>query len=253
MYFPIGDMHGAYEIHRKLYDKIVDEIGQGIDPAFGGTIVFMGDYIDRGPNSKEIVDWLMGIEDFEVNGHPVKHIFLRGNHEQFPLDYLLDPHDDKHLRVLEVWLRNGGKATLDSFECTTQEMIDGKIDKYLDWFRQLPIIAHDPDYVFVHAGIDRYARLEKQDEFHCLWGMDRNKQAYKGYNRVVVHGHMMNKAGPIVDIANNRIWMDVGANLFGRAATVCLPEPFDYGYESDGGNYKIIEVKPFKLTRNKKA
>ena len=253
MYFPIGDMHGVYHIHRNLYDKIVDEIGQGIDPVFGGTIVFMGDYIDRGPNSKEIVDWLMNIVDFEVNGYPVNHIFLRGNHEQFPLDYLLNPYDEKHMRVLEVWLRNGGKETLDSFDCTTQEMIDGKIDKYLDWFRQLPIIAHDPDYVFVHAGINRYTQLDKQDDFHCLWAMDRNIQAYKGYNRVVVHGHMMRKDGPIIDIANNRIWMDIGANSFGRAATVCLPQPFDYGYETNGGDYKIIEVKNFKLRRNKKG
>ena len=242
MYFPIGDMHGAYDVNVALYNKIVTEIGQGIDPAFGGTIVFMGDYIDRGPDSKKIIDWLMGLQPFEVTGHQVKHIFLRGNHEQFPLNYL----KTKDLQVLQSWLHHGGKETLDSFDCTVQEMIDGKIDQYLNWFRKLRKIYHDPDYVFVHAGIDRYAPLDKQNDFHTLWAFDRNKAAYKGYNRVVIHGHMMNKHGPIVDIANNRIWVDVGANLFGRAATVCLPEPYDYGYESYGG-YKIIEAQSLKI------
>lgn len=235
-------MHGAYDINKRLYDKIILAIGKGIDPAFGGTIVFLGDYIDRGPDSNKICDWLMGLEDFEVNGHKVKHIFLRGNHEQFPLDFLEDPYNDKNLRVLHSWLSHGGKETLDSFNCTTQEMVDGKIDKYLDWFRSLKVIFSDPDYVFVHAGIDIYSQLDNQNEFHTLWAFDRNEKSYTKYNKVVVHGHMTKKKGPIVDIKNNRVWMDVGSNIWGRAATVCLPEPFDYGFESDGGTYPIIEV-----------
>ena len=238
-------MHGAYQINKTLYDKIVVRIGQGIDPAFGGTIVFLGDYIDRGPDSKQIIDWLMGLKDFEINGHKVNHKFIRGNHEQFVLDFLKDPRSDQGLNILYSWLGHGGKETLDSFECTTQELVDGKLAKYVKWFRSLPIIFKDPDYVFVHAGIDTYSPLHKQNDFHTLWGFDSNPFAYKGYNRVIVHGHMTKKNGPIVDIGNNRIWMDVGANLYGRAATVCLPEPFDYGFESDGGKYEVIEVRSF--------
>ncbi len=242
MYFPIGDMHGAYQINKTLYDKIVVRIGQGIDLAFGGTIVFLGDYIDRGPDSKQIIDWLMGLEDFEINGHKVKHIFIRGNHEQFMLDFLKAPYSDDGLKLLYSWLGHGGKETLDSFDCTTQELVDGKLRKYVKWFRDLPKMFFDPDYVFVHAGLDIYQPLDKQSDYHTLWGFDNNPFAYKEYNRVVVHGHLTRKNGPIVNIANNRIWMDVGSNLYGRAATVCLPEPFDYGFESDGGKYEVIEV-----------
>jgi serine/threonine protein phosphatase 1 len=185
----------------------------------------------------------MSIKNFVINGHKVKHIFLRGNHEQFILDFIRDPYSEAGQKLLLIWLRHGGKETLDSFDCTTQELVDGKLAKYTKWFGNLRKIYSDPDYVFVHAGIDRYRPLNKQDDFHTLWAFDRNPLTYKGYNKVVVHGHLMRKDGPIVNIAANRIWMDIGSNLFGRAATVCLPEPFDYGYESNGGLYKLIEVK----------
>jgi hypothetical protein len=108
----------------------------------------------------------------------------------------------------------------------------------------LPEIAHNEYYIFVHAGIDSYKNLEKQPSKHLLWGGDRNPMAYKGMDKVVVHGHMMRPDGPIVDLPNMRVWTDVGTIMTNRHACVCLPEPFDYGYESNNGmDYKIIEVR----------
>ena len=242
MYFPIGDMHGSCDIHRKLYNKIVQKISQGIDPAFGGTIVFLGDYIDRGPDSKKVLDWLMTIKNFKINGHKVNHKFIRGNHEQFVIEICKPDNKYSNKTIIGNWLCNGGAETLQSFDCTINDLLDGKLDAYVNWIRALPRTFTDPDYVFVHAGIDRYQPIKKQVDFHTMWAFDRNHEAYKGYNRVIVHGHMVKKAGPIIDLPNNRIWMDVGAHSYGRAATVCLPEPFDYGYEPDGPNYDIIEV-----------
>lgn len=240
MYFPIGDIHGNYDLIRRLYPKIIAAINGGIDPVNGGTIIFLGDYIDRGPDSDKVLDFLMGLKDDLTGEFPIKHVILRGNHEQFMIDFYHNPDD---LVLLKIWLTNGGKETLDAFGVTVQELIDGALDNYIVWMEQLPIISYDDDYVFVHSGLNTYAPLNEQTENHCLWGTDTFPDAYTDFNKVVVHGHtwLSKNPRPFIDIKNNRVWMDVGAGLFGMLCTVGLPEPFDYGFENPDG-YTIIKT-----------
>jgi serine/threonine protein phosphatase 1 len=244
MYFPIGDIHGCYDLVRRLYDKIVVRIEAGIDPVYGGTIVFLGDYIDRGPDTPKVLDFLMGLED--VNGDlPIKHIMLQGNHDVMMINVR---RYAATLMWQKMWLNNGGKETIDQFGVTIQDIVDGALDKYIIWMENCPIIAQDPDYVFVHAGVNIHKPLNKQQTeiIACLWDINRDQRAYHKLNKIIVHGHTwQNKfPKPFVDTPNNRIWMDVGAGLFDMICTVCLPEPYDYGYESEGP-YEIIRVKTF--------
>jgi len=242
MYFPIGDIHGCYDLVRRLYDKIVVRIEAGIDPVYGGTIVFLGDYIDRGPDTPKVLDFLMGLED--VKGDlPIKHIMLRGNHDTMMINVRRYPVTPLWRKM---WLANGGKETIDQFGVTIQNIVDGALDKYIIWMENCPIIVQDPDYVFVHAGVNIHKPLNKQqtETMACLWDINRDEGAYRKLRKIIVHGHAwMNKfPKPFVDTPNNRIWMDVGPGLFGMLCTVCLPEPYDYGYENEGP-YEIIRVK----------
>ncbi len=66
MYYPIGDIHGRFDLLEGLYAMVREEIEQNPDYAMGDTIVFLGDYIDRGPQSKEVLDFLMNLEDTET-------------------------------------------------------------------------------------------------------------------------------------------------------------------------------------------
>lgn len=242
MYFPIGDIHGAYDLVRRLYDKIVARIEAGIDPVHGGTIVFLGDYIDRGPDAPKVLDFMMGLKDDDTGKYPIKHIMLRGNHEEMMINTRVCPDD---MMGLKMWLYNGGKETIDQFGVTVQEIIDGALDKYIIWMQNLPMIAQDVDYFFVHAGVNTLKPLDKQQNeiIACLWDINRDVRAYRKLNKIIVHGHTWQNKNPkpFVDLPNNRIWMDVGANLFGMLCTICLPEPYDYGYESEGP-YEIIKV-----------
>jgi len=237
MYYPIGDIHGRYDLVTALYEKILVEIEANPDYAFGNTIVFLGDYIDRGPQSKEVLDFLMGLE----NTDEIKHIFLMGNHEEFFTHCRRNPDDPA---TLKSWLYHGGTKTIDSFGKTMTEICHGEIDEYIEWIEALPIIAQDYDYVFVHAAISTYTPRDKQSRETCLWKFETYPQAYSNYDRIVVHGHITRKVGnvydkePHIDIPNNRIWMEVGANFTNGLAAVALPQPYDPDEE-----IKVIKVQ----------
>jgi serine/threonine protein phosphatase 1 len=224
MYFPIGDIHGEYDATARLYDKIVNLVEGGIDPAFGGTIVFLGDYIDRGKDTKKVLDFLMNLKDTDN----LKHHFLMGNHEEFMLHCRYNPNDQQ---TAWQWLKHGGRETLEAFNADLQDLHDGVLDNYIEWMIKLPLMLHDPDYVFVHAAIDPNIKLEGQLRERCLWHFEENPMKYTNYRKIVVHGHMTKKEGPIIDIPNNRIWMDVGANFRKKHCTVGLPEPFEHAVE----------------------
>jgi serine/threonine protein phosphatase 1 len=241
MFFPIGDIHGCHDMMRRLYDKIVLKIKSGVDPENGGTIVFLGDYIDRNNGSNKVLDFLMSLED--VSGdNPIKHIILRGNHEEMMINARRNP-DDIPGRLM--WLNNGGEVTMDDFGGDFSGFLDGNLDNYVEWMENLPVIVQTNDYVFVHAGVNQRIPLDKQPDENCLWDQVRVPDIYKNLDKVIIHGHMPVRGGVKVDLPNNRIWMDVGNGMWGRLATICLPETYDFRYTNSGSRicpYEIIEV-----------
>lgn len=161
--YAIGDIHGCLAELKELLGKI--------DALPGDTVVFLGDYIDRGPDSKGAIE---AVRRYQPEG--VNVIRLAGNHENM----MLQVHANKSL--WDWWLRNGGKATLESY--------GGSIPRdILEWALELPLQQRIDDYLFVHAGIDPDVPLDHQDEEALLWIRSKFLNSPKDYGVRVVHGH----------------------------------------------------------------
>lgn len=152
--FAIGDIHGC-----------VDELAvvlESIAPKEGDTVVFVGDYIDRGPASKEVIDYLIEFAD-----GPADAVFLKGNHEDMLLHYLGFPG-----HYGESFVFNGGAQTLESYgmlEAAREEVCALLPEKHLGFFQNLRHSYHRPPYLFVHAGIVPTKPLEEQSVEDMLW------------------------------------------------------------------------------------
>jgi serine/threonine protein phosphatase 1 len=201
--FAIGDIHGSFDQLQNLMDKIPIDFATD-------TLVFIGDYIDRGPGSVEVVDYLLDLKK-RVPGI----IFLKGNHEDM-LEKYLDGTDRF------TYLLNGGQNTLDCYLNKTQGAGNYPIpNAHLEFFRSLRLYYETEAYIFVHAGLRPKVPLASQEPEDLLW--IRDKFIYSKYNfgKPVVFGHTPLEK-PLVE--RNKIGIDTGA-VYGNALTcVQLPE-----------------------------
>ena len=195
MRYAISDIHGCNRTFRRLL--------QTIQFSTNDQLFLLGDYIDRAPDSKGVIDTIFELRDC---GHTVH--CLRGNHEQMMLD-ALDQGDQEHRQ----WLRNGGLQTLQSFQ--------GNIsDRHLQWLDKLPLYFELKDYWLVHAGFDFTKPL--RDANAMLW----SRRWYPAIDyewlgtRTILHGHtpiirpMMEQQ--LESIAQNQ-YLDIdGGCVFGR-------------------------------------
>ena len=195
-YIAIGDIHGMAE----LLDEVLAAL-----PA-QGELVFLGDYIDRGPESREVIARLMAL-GWERPCH-----FLRGNHEEMMLAALDD--GDPAMRV--DWLLNGGVQTLDSYGGTPP-------NAHLDFIRQTELYFATADYIFVHAGLLPGCTPEDTPPEDLLWIREPFLDAIYDWGRLVVHGHTPCKTG-VPDIRPNRINIDTAAVYGGALTALLLPE-----------------------------
>lgn len=200
--FCIGDIHGCLA-------KLRDVLTQCESDAAGGpaTYVFVGDYLDRGPDSRGVIDTLMALEarkDCET-------VCLKGNHEVLALMTLDDPSN------LELWLTNGGGATLRSFG------VDDVRDlppAYIAWLRKLRTYYDDGLRFFVHAGINPAKPVADQTDRDMIWIREPFLSATGDYGRIVVHGHTPTKTG-LPEILPNRVDVDTGA-VYGGPLTAAI-------------------------------
>ena len=132
--YGIGDIHGCM-------DKVVELVRRCNDDAAGRPMryVFLGDYVDRGPDSRGVVQFLIDLQ----RSHVDRDIFLKGNHE----DLMLAAADSEFFE--ERWLDNGGAGTLESYGLTSATELP---DDHVHWLRQLPLFFDDGRRFFVHAG-----------------------------------------------------------------------------------------------------
>jgi serine/threonine protein phosphatase 1 len=195
--FAIGDIHGCLDKLTRLV--AVCEARAAGRPA---RWVFLGDYIDRGPDSRGVIDILMRRQQAQ----PGTVVCLRGNHEQLAID----AHDDE--RAMPLWLHNSGGRTLRNYRET-----DGRMsDAHLDWLRALPFCHDDGLRFFVHAGIDLGVPLNMQSEQVMLWMREPFLSACDRVDcgRFIVHGHTpMHTARP--DLRHRRLNLDTGAVMGG--------------------------------------
>lgn len=184
--FAIGDVHGRAD----LLETMIAEIGRESGGGKRTTAIFLGDYIDRGPAARQVIDRLIGLADetrFET-------VFLRGNHEQFLLD-LIDGETD-----VTSWLEYGGVETLASYGVAvgTAEAADparlgaalcaALPESHIAFLRETQLTAERGDYVFVHAGLRPDKLLEEQSETDLLWFRYYSDEAPL-HGKVSVHGH----------------------------------------------------------------
>jgi serine/threonine protein phosphatase 1 len=200
--FAIGDIHGCL-------DKLISLMGIiDLDPQ-RDTLVFIGDYIDRGPQSKEVVDYLI-----DLAGQQSRVIFLKGNHEQM-LELYLSGSDRLS------FLANGGYATLSSYSKDISSVEFSPIPSaHLDFFNNLRLCYETEQHIFVHAGLKSNVPLEKQDKWDMLWIRDEFIYSDFDFGKRVVFGHT---PFPEPLVFDNKIGIDTGAVYGNKLTCVELP------------------------------
>jgi serine/threonine protein phosphatase 1 len=206
--YAIGDVHGRADLLGSLQELIAKDADRA--PESRKVIVYLGDYVDRGPDSAGVIGRLI---DGPLAG--LDQVFLMGNHEEFFLQFLENPE------VGTVWLKNGGDATLASYGvkgakgCSAKDLAilskalqDKLPDEHLDFFKRLSISHREEDYLFVHAGIRPGVPLERQSEDDMLWIREPFLDSPEQHEVVVVHGHTPVEAA---EVHTNRIAVDTGA------------------------------------------
>lgn len=207
--YAIGDLHGRYDLLLKALNEMTE---------VNATVVFLGDYIDRGPDSEAIVSLLRG------GSRGQRWVCLRGNHEDMMIGAMLG---DSHLQA--SWVQNGGYTTIQSYGEDYDKMQNAAL-----WMSRLKTIYSDKHRVFVHAAVKENYPLENQPEACTQW-MRYDENDHGGYfGKHVVHGHTPFKNGPIM--MRERTNLDVGAHRTGRIVIAVFDD------DIPGGPERIIEV-----------
>ncbi|MCK8462877.1 serine/threonine protein phosphatase [Aliiroseovarius sp. S1339] len=202
----VGDIHGRMDLLVAALDRINAQ-------APDLPVVFVGDYVDRGPDSAAVLRHLYELQD----AAPDRFICLAGNHEDFLLGFLDDPF--RHHRL---WSKNGGDATLQSFgvrisvDAPSADEVENIRDQLqqamgadlLAWLRELPTTWRVGNVWVTHAGGDPTVDLDRQDRSALLWGHPDFRKIARRDNQWVVHGHTI---VPEVEIRDGRVAIDTGA------------------------------------------
>jgi serine/threonine protein phosphatase 1 len=221
--YAVGDIHGRLDLLRTLLRRIAGDARQSPE-AHPKTLVFLGDYVDRGPDSCGVVETLIGglPDGFETH-------FLKGNHEALLLDFLGNP------LVLAHWLINGGDATMASYgvdvdrlersgaapEIWRSAFAAALPEPHLRFFRSLKLGISIGDYLFVHAGVRPGVPIAAQDEADLIWIRREFLDCLEPFGKIVVHGHTPEKAP---QMRPNRIGIDTGAFFTGRLTALRLED-----------------------------
>ena len=166
----VGDIHGRADLLRRLLREVLPEMPQGT------RLVFLGDYIDRGPDSAQVVEALIRLEDMRP-----RPVFLLGNHERMLLDAWGGFRPN-------LFFNNGGYETMLSYGLSTSE-IRRIPSSHLNFFRSLRLYWQSRDHIFVHAGLAPGIPLEKQREKDLIWIRDAFYMSDYDFGKVVIFGH----------------------------------------------------------------
>ena len=221
--YAVGDIHGRLDLLEALLGQIVEDAGasEGVDRR---DLVFLGDYVDRGPESSGVVEKLLTGLPSGFNTH-----FLKGNHEAILFDFL------EEAWRLEHWLMNGGAATMRSYGVDTERLArlaappelwqqtfaEALPETHLRFFKSLRLSVAIGDYLFVHAGIKPGVPLEAQSEADLIWIREPFLSHAAPFGKIVVHGHTPGTA-PVT--RPNRIGIDTGAVFSGRLTALRLQD-----------------------------
>jgi serine/threonine protein phosphatase 1 len=209
--YAIGDVHGCDRQLAALHAAIAADIAAA--PPAAVTLIHLGDYVDRGPGSADVLERLR--RPLPLPGAAV--VTLVGNHEAMLLDACAP---DAHPGALPFWLENGGAATLRSYggsvEDAPWELVP---EAHLALLRACPLSFAAGDYLFVHAGVRPGVPLDRQDPFDLIWIREPFLSFSGPLDRIIVHGHT-----PVLEpeIRPHRIGIDTGACYGGPLTCLVL-------------------------------
>lgn len=166
--FAIGDIHGCFDSFRELVENKI-EINNS------DKLVLLGDYIDRGNQSKEVVDFIIELQHKGIDVIP-----LMGNHEAM----LLDTLDNGEL--LSNWIQNGGSETLESFGIKSLKDLS---QQYIHFFKGLRLYYSFHQFLFVHAGFNDEIKNPFEDKYHMIWTCRGKYTNPILSDKTIIHGH----------------------------------------------------------------
>jgi serine/threonine protein phosphatase 1 len=216
--YVIGDIHGRSD----LLDRMVAAIARDLEanPVEESLTVTLGDYIDRGPDSRGVLDRLI------KNPFPTQFIALKGNHELMFESFLHDPS------IADQWRRYGGLETLISYGVPVGSMMLGKDYEqaaealraaipraHLEFIGALPTSLSVGQYYLCHAGIRPGVALERQSADDLLWIRGPFLDSRADFGKIVVHGHTPAERP---EVLANRINIDTGAYMTNRLTCLVL-------------------------------
>jgi serine/threonine protein phosphatase 1 len=174
--YAIGDVHGRLDLVQRAVEVIAEHVG---DAPF--RVIFLGDYVDRGPDSRGVIDLLMDLQ----RRWPV--VCLKGNHEELMLQALTQPGGGR----LSRWLEYGGDHTLASYGLDADsDLTEGIPREHVRWMSGLPHTTGDGHRIYVHAGLAPGTPIHRQKEQTFLWIRERFLLAKASeFEAHVVHGH----------------------------------------------------------------
>lgn len=238
--FAIGDVHGRVD----LLDRIVARVREAAwsSGVSNAVAIFLGDYVDRGPHSSTVIDYLLNELPLGIEWR-----FLKGNHEAAMLQFIDAPLPNRG------WLAHGGLETLASYRVSPLPSIGSSDQAVLDAHAHL--VACIPashmsflenleryvvfgDYAFVHAGVDVHAALDQQTDADLFWAREPFLSDRRGLSHVIVHGHTPVRE-PYRD--HRRICVDTGAYATGRITAACfLDEAVSFIVEDASGRRRRL-------------
>ena len=200
----ISDIHGCYKELKKLIGTLESngEYNKAKD-----TLIFLGDYIDRGPDSKTVISFVRGLQDESENV-----IALMGNHEKMCIDYL-ECGDS-------CWAFNGKMATVSSYGDISAMSDD------VEWMKSLPLYYENDNFIFVHAGVNPDVPLEENTSYDLLWERDSFLYNTSEFKKKVIFGHtpslFYNESDLPYETIGGNIGIDTGCVFSGKLTALII-------------------------------
>jgi serine/threonine protein phosphatase 1 len=223
--YAIGDIHGRADLLLDTFSRI--DLHRARNPASRSIEIFLGDYVDRGPCSSQVIDLLA------ERSRTRETIFLKGNHEAFIFDFLKDP------RLFDRWRECGGYETLLSYglepsmrwssehHTVARSFVEALPKTHREFLSLLRMQFTCGDYLFVHAGVNPARALDRQRAEDLLWIRDDFLLSEDNFGKFIIHGHTPVREP---DIRHNRMNIDTGAYATGNLTCVII----------DKGNLSVL-------------
>ncbi|MEM8792766.1 MAG: metallophosphoesterase family protein [Pseudomonadota bacterium] len=220
--YAIGDVHGCLDELLAVHDEIRRDLEAY--PATDWRIIHLGDYVDRGPDSRGVIETLVAtVRDRRTYA-------LLGNHDQYFIDFLRDPGTPN----FDHWLGLGGVETIVSYEgwfdprlrddlaarrTLREHLLEALPTTHIRFLSTLPHLLHFGDFTFVHAGVRPGVPLDRQSEHDLIWIREPFLTSTVDLGAVIVHGHT---PADRIDVRPNRIGVDTGAVFGGPLSCLVL-------------------------------